>query len=203
MLRYKSCCLIPLLGVLLSACSLFGVQSGDNARHRQAMEQRSEALAKLNSWQLKGRIVITTPDEAWSGQLHWLQNNKHYEIFFNAPTGQGALHLLGDPLGIELQLANGDVHRATDADALLYENTGWKLPLDALWFWVRGMPSPRFKQFVLYDAQGNIESLEQGHWLVEFDRYHSYQGYNFPRKIVIKNAEEIKLKLLVQRWQLG
>jgi len=172
------------------------------ANNQLVLKQREESLAALQNWQLDGRISLTTDDEAWSGKLYWMQNATNYQINFNAPSGQGALQLLGGEHGVELRLANGDLYTAKDTDTLLREQVGWELPIDGLWYWIRGLPNPKMQQSVQMDAQGLIRSLEQENWVIEYDRYQQYRGYQFPRKIVIE-SEDMKVRLIVSRWNVS
>jgi outer membrane lipoprotein LolB len=168
----------------------------------QALQQRQFQLEKLGYWQLSGRVAMITSDESWSGQLYWEQGPSEYLIHFSAPSGQGAMQLAGGVQGVELRLANGDVYQAEDANTLLRRETTWDLPIDALWYWIRGLPDPSLPIKVQMDSQGLISDLTQKQWRVRYNRYQQYGQYYFPRKIVISN-DGTKLKLIVTQWNVS
>jgi len=204
---FKTAVILGIVGQFVTGCVNLG--DGDNAADaalkaskQLALKQRSESLGALQDWQIDGRISLTTDDEAWSGKLYWMQRRGSYQINFNAPSGQGALQLLGDEYGVELRLANGESYTARDTDTLLREQAGWELPIGSLWYWIRGLPDPGLPQSVQVDTEGLVQRLEQNDWVIEYDRYQQYQGYQFPRKIVVE-SEDMKVRLIVSRWNVS
>lgn len=194
-------CLV--LPVLLSACTLFGTPD-ENLIHKddvpQAVEAREQLLSQLHNWQFDGRISLVSSSEAWSGKLYWQQSEEEYVIHFDAPSGQGAMQLYGGNQGVELRLANGESYMAQDANALLKQQTDWDVPVDSLWFWIRGLPSPNLSRHITrVNTEGLITHIAQNEWQIDYDSYQSYQDYQFPRKIVIKR-DDLKLRLIVTNW---
>ncbi|MEJ2180769.1 MAG: lipoprotein insertase outer membrane protein LolB [Gammaproteobacteria bacterium] len=167
------------------------------------IEHRQSQLAVLKNWQLDGRISLVTDNEAWSGQLYWQQNSaSDYFIQFSAPSGQGAMQLLGSSENVELRMANGKSYQAKDADSLLRQETNWELPIGSLWYWIRGLPNPDLPVKATLDQQGLIQALQQNDWHVEYKRYQQYDAFYFPRKIVIQH-EDMKLRLIVTQWTVS
>ena len=196
--------LVLALGVVLSACQSMPVETELSLKQQKAaIEQREAQLAAVNSWELDGRISLVTNDEAWSGQLYWQQGNAaDYFIQFNAPSGQGAMQLLGSNEGVELRLANGQSYSAKDAATLLREETTWDIPIEGLWYWVRGLPDPQLPVKAMLDSQGSIQEMRQNGWHVQYQRYQQYGSLSFPRKIVIQH-EDMKIRLVVTRWTIS
>lgn len=197
-----------MLLLTLASCAALDTSESDGERAEHAEQTtvadavilREKQLASLQNWQFDGRISLVTEDEAWTGKLYWQQQNNDYFIHFNAPSGQGALQLRRNAEGVELQLSNGDVYTAQDPSELLKRETNWDLPLDSLWFWIRGLPSPTMADHMAtLNDDGLIFTIEQNNWHIQFDRYDSYQEHLFPRKIVIKHAD-LKLRLVVTNW---
>ena len=203
-LKFRQALIVFMLGVVLSACQSMPVETQASLQQKKAaVDQREAQLAAVNSWELDGRISLITDDEAWSGQLYWQQGNTaDYFIQFNAPSGQGAMQLLGSDTGVELRLANGKSYSAKDAATLLRQETTWDIPIDGLWYWVRGLPDPQMPVKLTLDPQGAIQEMRQNGWHVEYQRYQRYGSLTFPRKIVIQH-EDMKIRLVVTRWTIS
>ena len=173
------------------------------ATNNAVIEHRQSQLAVLKNWQLDGRISLVTDNEAWSGQLYWQQTSvSDYFIQFSAPSGQGAMQLLGSSKNVELRMANGKSYQAKDADTLLRQETDWELPIRSLWYWIRGLPNPDLPVKTTLDQQGLIQDLQQNDWHVEYKRYQQYDAFYFPRKMVIQH-EDMKLRLIVTQWTVS
>lgn len=188
----------------LSACESMPVEPETGTSQNEfAIHQRQSQLATLTNWQLDGRISLITDNEAWSGQLYWQQNAAaDYFIQFSAPSGQGAMQLLGSDENVELRMANGKTYQAKDADTLLRQETNWELPIDSLWYWVRGLPNPELPVKTTLDPQGLIQDLQQNDWHIQYKNYQQYDAFYFPRKIVIQH-EDMKVRLIVTQWKVS
>lgn len=200
---------LPVLFLVLVSCSTWGPVDSDQAGPdvdkavSDAVDLRKQQMSAIQHWQFDGRISLITEHEAWAGKLYWQQQNSDYFIHFNVPSGQGAMQLRGNGDGVELRLSNGDVYSAEDPSELLKRETDWDLPIDSLWFWIRGLPSPTMsKHMTTLNDEGLIAVIEQNNWHIQFDRYDSYQNHLFPRKIVIKH-EDLKLRLVVTNWTVS
>lgn len=195
---------IIVLGIVLAACQSMPAGPKLSPTQQKAIVGEREAqLASVHNWELDGRISLVTNDEAWSGQLYWQQGNtSDYFIQFSAPSGQGAMQLLGSNDGVELRMANGDSFVAKDAATLLRQETSWDIPIDGLWYWVRGLPDPQMPLKLTLNEQGSIQDMRQDGWHVQYDRYQQYGLMSFPRKIVIQH-EDIKIRLIVTQWTIS
>jgi len=194
-----------LLLLMLPGCSTLQLEDSASPAisqdvQNQLVKMREQQLAAITSWRLGGRFSLVTDGEAWSGKLNWIQQSNHeYLIQFSAPSGQGAMQLLGNDELAELRLANGDSFQATDADALMRQETDWELPINSLWYWVRGLPDPKLPQKIELDSENLIVKLEQESWIVNYNKYQQVESYSLPRKITVEN-ETLKLRLIITKW---
>jgi outer membrane lipoprotein LolB len=168
---------------------------------REAWRQHEQALTALDDWTLAARIAIRTGDDGWNGQLQWHQTPAAYEIQFNAPFGQGAMQLEGDSEGVAMHDSAGETYAAPDAETLLYERLGWRLPLRGLRYWVTGLPEPDRPHSVEYDHAGRLASLQQADWRIRFPAYRRVDGVDLPEKVFIEN-HALSVRLVIDRWQL-
>ncbi len=170
------------------------------AAAQQAQQQR---LAQLDHWRLAARFSAASDDEAWHGTLYWEQNGPGYDIRFLGPFGQGGMQLVGDQGYASLRLSDGQVFSADDAESLLRARTDWRLPLNALRYWVLGRPAPdQLKRRIRRDSQGLLARLKYDGWTVEFRRYTEVEpGLYLPAKIFLENPR-FQVRLVIDTWEL-
>ena len=186
------------LVVLLSACTTQPVVPPSEVNAR--WESRQERLHALDRWKLNGRVSLTTPAEAWQADLVWAQRRRHFDIKLIAPLGQGTIALQGGPDGAELRSSKSPQPvRAPDPEALLYQQTGWQMPVDGLRFWVRGLPAPGGKPELKLDGQGRLTRLDQFGWRIEFVRYRDVSGTDLPDKIFLRK-EDLSVRMIIRDW---
>jgi outer membrane lipoprotein LolB len=190
---------LGLLALLLSACATTPPALSPAAA-RQAWQRHLAQVETLRDWTLAARIAIHTEREGWNGQLQWHQTPSAYQIFFNAPFGQGAVQLQGDARGVVMRDSAGETYTAPDAESLLYERLGWRLPLDGLRFWVTGLPEPHKQHQVEYDFAGRLASLQQAEWHIRYPGYQRVDGVDLPEKVYIEN-HDLSVRLVIDRWQ--
>jgi outer membrane lipoprotein LolB len=189
------------LALALSACATLPPPLSQEAAEK-AWQVHEAQVNKVHQWRLAARLAINTEDEGWNGQLQWRQAPTDFQIAFNAPFGQGALQLTGGEQGVTLQLSDGQTHRASNAEALLYEQLGWRLPVEGLRYWVTGLPAPGQPSVVEYDGQGRLAELRQADWSISYPDYRRIQGIDLPRKVFIEN-HHLSVRLVIDRWELN
>lgn len=168
----------------------------------------------LNSWTLTGRIGIRTPDAAESANLFWRQQAEHYQLKLSGPLGMGSINIDGSPRHIEFQQQGKDPLSGDNAEQLIYQQTGWQLPVTAMQYWVQGLASPDLSidQSQYYppqnsdDSSGNtpakqpLASLQQQDWTIAFKRYQTVDGILLPEKIIISH-QNLRVTLLINQWR--
>jgi len=169
-------------------------------QHRQSLEHKAD-------WTLTARIAGSTEDDAWSGKLSWRQIEGSYQMYFQAPFGQGAVQLLGSPEQVEMRTSDQQVVVADDAESLLYQQLGWRLPLKGLRYWVLGLPMPvtvptDAAAVLAFDETGRLASLQQSQWQVSYEAYRRVDEVELPQKVYLKN-HAMSLRLVIDRWQLN
>ncbi len=180
---------------------------------------RQVKLAAVATWTLKGRIAVNnnaatdiTPGTEInsapapgainiSAMLHWAQQPSDYHIDVVPPFGQGAIRLEGNSEGVVMRLPGGRQLSAASPDALLYAQTGLRLPIRSLRYWVMGRPDPASEVRKVLDDTGRALWLEQSGWRVEFLRYTQINGLDMPDKLVMTRSP-MHLRLVIDRWEL-
>lgn len=173
-------------------------------QQQSALQSRQHALGPIDSWSFSGRLSIKTREEAWTGKVRWQQNAAKFRIHFNSPTGQGAVQLTSNPqFGVEMRVADGGVYYADDAETLLYNHTGWKLPVSGLRSWIIGLPEGNKEIAQLhFDEQGRIDAMEQYQWQIQYLDYQKVEQYDLPRKVVLQN-DQLSLRIVIDLWNIA
>lgn len=161
--------------------------------HRQSVEP-------IQSWTLQGKLGMRSAQESGSGTLFWLQQNDQYDIRLSGPLGRGATRITGDQQGITLEIAGQETLQAASAEELLEEQIGWRLPVNHLLWWVRGLPAPDTPSRLQLDTESRLARLAQSNWTVEYSRYQDVDGVQLPQRMQL-SGYNVLLTLVVTRWE--
>ena len=187
-----------LLILSLSAC----VQAPIENRIAPEWETRKDALLRLQTWNLKGRIAVRTSADSGSGSLHWAQQPNTYALRVIAPFSGGVYELNGAEDAVTLRTPDQYLLQAEDAEALLQQAVGWHFPVSELAYWIRGLPAPSLLvEELLLDAENRISALSQGGWSIRYKRYTLVDGLNMPMRFDLEN-EQVRVRLSVREWTL-
>lgn len=192
-----------LIGLILAlgACSTLPVPPGTDGATEALWQQRQQALAALQSWNLNGRIAVLSAQQGWHAGVRWLEQDGEYQINLDAPLGQGAAEISGNDAGAVLRTGDGEFSAAS-AEDLLEQRLGWRLPVSGLRYWVRGLPDTRAPvESQALDAAGRLTRLQQAGWDIEFKRYASAGPLELPDKIFLTHAgSALEIRLVIERW---
>jgi outer membrane lipoprotein LolB len=195
--------------LLLSACA--GPPTRPSAEAEALWDARLARLAGINTWDVRGRLAVRAPEGGGQATLRWRRQNDRQEIDLTGPLGKQLLKLFEDGQGARMRDAQQREFAAADAQALLWQATGWYVPLAGLRHWIIGVPAPGPAQARELDHQGRLARLRQLDWDVRFQDYMRVDGIDLPRRIVLRylaplgageTAGEFELRLLVQAWDL-
>lgn len=190
-----------LLFVLISGCAHRLPQPIDDWPSHEARVQ------KMSQWQITGKLGVRIPGENGSANLRWQNNKRHYSLDLSGPFGQGRLLISGKPGRVTLQQPGEAPLTADSAETLIYQTTGWTLPVIQLAYWVRGVPAPhqpvvRMEQ----NEAGLLTQLEQAGWLIQYQNYQSVpttgtSSLPLPGRVTATYGD-IRLTLIIRQWQL-
>ncbi len=125
--------IILLLMVSLSACVT--VPTKKQALNQTiSWQQRQNKLSTLTAWTVKGAIGVHNQKDGWSASVNWQQKHGQYQMQLFGPLGAGLIRLNGTPGHVTLLTANNKKAQASSGDALLYQQTGWNLPVDNFYY---------------------------------------------------------------------
>ena len=168
-----------------------------------AWAARQNRLARLTTWQAEGRIGVVSGQDGWHASFQWAQQNSGYRIDLIGPLGQGRVVVESDGQEARVQTQDGRNWTAPDADALLEQNLGVRLPVNGLRYWARGLPEPGSTPTLQTDDQGRLTRLEQNGWVIEYPAYAptSMLNLDMPERIVARRPD-LSVKLVIEQWKL-
>ena len=126
---------------MLGACMGVPVKESDSGG-KAAYDIRAQKLAAVSHWGFVGKISLDDGDQGGSGRLRWAVRQDHSELDFHGAMGRGAWNLTIDPGKAVLREANGTEQTSADVNQIVQDRVGWRLPVDALQWWVRGLAAP-------------------------------------------------------------
>ena len=172
-----------------------------------AEHQRASAAwwSQYETWSFSGRAAISKGDKGGSGRIEWQQRDlKRYEIALSAPVTRQSWRLIGD-LHSEsgrIEGLDGGPRDGEFAENLLFETTGWDVPLQQLGSWVRGMPAYEYPlESADYDANGRMMWLRQSGWIVRYSAWRSGSvgAPDLPVRVEAESADA-RVRLVIEDW---
>ena len=85
----------------------------------------------------------------------------------------------------------------------IVENTGWELPLSALPYWLKGIPSPAYPvESLELDPQTQLLSkLQQDSWEIHYGKYEQFQQFILPTRLDIQR-NGTSARLIIRQWRV-
>ncbi len=159
----------------------------------------SRLVSQLHQWQLQGKLGFKSANQGGSANLRWSQNQQQYQLSLTGPFGAGSATLIGNSTMAELRQDN-QLYTGLP-DQLAIQLTGVPIPVDALSWWARGLPSPHKSESynLVTTANGTAASFTQAGWQLAFSRYSLTPEGTLPRKIIGQHGGH-SFKLVISRW---
>lgn len=160
----------------------------------------SKDSATLTQWEASGRFAYKNIHDGGNASIHWRQNHDHGQLHLSGPMGFGSAELQWHPALATLTTNKGTI-TAPNAETLAAELTGIMLPVDALMYWLRGLPWPHAGAHVVRHGQ-QLSTLKQLGWHIEYDRWQQVDGYWLPHRLKAKHNKD-SFTVVVQQWVLA
>lgn len=163
----------------------------------KAQQERIEAISYFTA---SGKIALRTTGQAESASLTWQQLGKSSHLRLSGPMGLSATTVESN--GKQVVIRQGDETRSWDIDdPQLQYVQGWNLPLGALQYWLKGVPSPILElELLQLDPAGELpQSLQQQGWRVEYQEFASFEGYILPTRLEL-SREETSARIILRSW---
>ncbi|MDG1462926.1 MAG: lipoprotein insertase outer membrane protein LolB [Gammaproteobacteria bacterium] len=189
--------------VLVSACSSMQVS---RAPQSSEADERIARLSTLTEWSMEGRIAVKQSSGGGQGRLSWQQAGNTTDIRLAGPLGAGAMNIHWVPEEVTVRGADLDLqHRYSGEDAaekFLAEQLGWSFPAGSIRYWLLGIPNPAYPYRQQFSISGELLSIQQLEWLVEYQRFALVDGRSLPAKLQVEGSD-VRLRLVVDDWNLS
>lgn len=161
------------------------------------------ARAEVRDFALDARFAlrISLADrapESSGGRLAWEHKNGNDRILISSPLGAAVAEIDATPTLSRLRTADGQTREAADADALMAEVTGQRLPIRQLPAWLLGRGGGKLEK----DAGGRPLRLAAAGWLVDY-AYADEAPDALPERVTLRRADEIELRLRIEEWRVS
>ena len=166
--------------------------------------RRQLSMSLMPSWQMGGRAALRFKSNAWTFGLNWVQRNKQqFSLQIRNPITGTVVGLLDQNPGKATLRSRGKVSSGPDAERLLQQQLGVKMPVNGMPYWIRGVMAPQYPVGkVTLDAKGRPKQIVQAGWVMDYFNYANLSFDALPRKINIsRKQEQVNVRILAKQWK--
>jgi outer membrane lipoprotein LolB len=165
-------------------------------------EKRSSgAASRISSWNVRGSMSAKAKGKGWSATMNWAQHGSNsYQIRLNGPLGGGSV-LISRQGGTTTFQDGSKRSSSSNTEALLLQQTGVRIPVNSLYYWVRGVAAPGKPQAERYDNNHHLIQLRQNGYVIDYSQYTVVNGQTLPRSIRLQ-GNGIMVKLNISSWSI-
>jgi outer membrane lipoprotein LolB len=157
--------------------------------------------ANITSWEIRGAIAAKNRTKGWSATMNWTQSGpNNYQIRLIGPLGNGAV-IITKQDGFVTFKDGPKTSTSRNGEELLFKQTGTRLPVDNLYYWVRGMPAPGEVQSQKRDGSNYLSQINQNGYTVNFTGYTLVNGKVLPSAIRLE-GRGLMVKLMIRHWNI-
>ena len=195
---------MALMLVVLNACVSTPPKPVFDQSH-ELWDLRQQRLSSIDQWDLRGRVALYINNEVHNIGLNWTRTSSHSTITLEAPLSQGMVKLETRPEAVTLTTSEGTIYTGHDAEQVLFQSTGWSIPVEGLTTWITGINHASSDYVPDIDASGKAISLNQDNWRINYLNYapsklSAYNNPELPQKIYMKH-DQLALKIVIDQWQ--
>jgi outer membrane lipoprotein LolB len=192
--------LLVVLSLLLAACfQRHKARGGDDLAAETALAVRESTLDAKQRFALRGRIGVSNGKDAGSAQFRWQQTEQDFVFELVVSITSKRFELSGKPGLYRLTDSEGNVRTGFEAETLLLEATGWRVPVRQMRYWIRAMRAPDFSADLSYDVSGRPKELKQAGWTVNYKLWGEQTMLAMPRKIEATRGKD-RVRVIIARW---
>jgi len=150
-------------------------------------------------------VALRQQGKGGSGRIEWQQHGSRYRIRLSAPVTRQSWQLSGDLAAgyARIEGIEGGPFEDADGEALLWEATGWEIPVRSLSDWMRGINHA----IGGFDSEGRPQQFQHDGWNVSYQLWHPTTDTlpSLPKRIeavrVDGGAEAARIRLMIDRWE--
>lgn len=171
------------------------------ANEAMPLVERKAKTNSVSSFNISGAMAAKNKNKGWSASLNWAQQGvDSYQIRLMGPLGGGTV-LIDRKGGAVTYKEGAKTWSASNADELLQKHTGIRLPVNSLYYWVRGLPAPGKVDSTKQDQYNHLSQLRQSGYTIDYPRYTSVKGIDLPSMIRLQ-GQGTSIKLVIRQWKV-
>ncbi|MBG6241656.1 MAG: lipoprotein localization protein LolB [Candidatus Symbiopectobacterium sp. Dall1.0] len=194
--------LLPLASLLLTACTLTKPSGPSATSDSPAWLQHKQQVQQLSQYQTRGAFAYLSDSKKLSANFFWHESStQRYRLLLTNPFGGTELELRAQPDGIQITDGQGKRYIGKDAEYMLSQLTGMRIPLTNLRQWMIGLPGDA-QQFTLDEhARLSTATLVQNGltWEVKYLGYDDSVTPPLPNALELTQGEQ-RIKLKMNSW---
>ena len=167
-------------------------------------QQRQGVMNRMQSWSMGGRAALRFKADAWTFGLNWVQRNRQqYSLQIKHPITGTVIGILDHSPGKATLKSRGKVSTGPDAERLLQQQLGVKMPVNGMPYWIRGVMAPQYPVGkVTFLTNGRPKQIIQAGWVIEYASYNGNGLNALPTRLNIsRNQEQVNVRILAKQWQ--
>lgn len=162
--------------------------------------ERRAALQADDTFALSGRVALSAAGTGTNASLRWRQEGDLTQLTLDGPLGVGGAAIEVQGGSIDLRTSQGEHLTGDAARAELERRAGFPLPLEALRYWVRGVPRPGATAAESIDtARQRPTRLVQDGWEIDYAAWFDRAAGGLPRRLAARRGDT-RVRLVVDRW---
>lgn len=194
-------------GVLMATVSVCFLAACAVPKHMSptgALVSPEQWFKSQSHWRMQGRIALSDGESGGQLSMAWRQSDGVTSIDLRSGLGGRWWRLAYDEMGARLEGSEQAMWSASEPEELVYEATGWPMPISAFGDWIKGLPSPD-DQALEFDQAGRLVGLEYDGWTVELGGYEASwaddgQSVVLPSRFEFERAPH-RVRVVLNRWQ--
>lgn len=166
----------------------------------QAWKDRASYLNEHESWTAHMSLIGVTEQQKFKTRVVWEQQSDQYQIKLRDFIGRTIAVIDGSATGVVAKTSKGKRYQGSDAEALINELFGIRIPVTGMRYWLQGLPQPNNKveQLTLTD-DGLAENIHQQGWHITYPNYLDNVPYKMPSDVLLA-FDELELTVNVSQW---
>jgi outer membrane lipoprotein LolB len=183
----------------LMAAACAPVATRPTTAAEETVQQAREArLAQKPDWSFRGRVALSQGNQGGNAGIRWRQRGAEYDIELTAPITGQRWHLQSQDGRVSLEGLEGGRREGSDAEALLLEATGWRIPVASMSAWARGARAPGPSELRV-DPGSLPATLVQDGWTIEYRAWLPGEP-PLPQKLFARRGDA-SVRLVVESWE--
>ena len=162
---------------------------------------RMAQLRSLKNWQVQGSLGIHNHHHKGASlSFSWEQTPVGYRLLLWGPFNQPFIEIESTATGVCLQ-TNNKIYEAKEAEILIHQQLGIKLPIGYFTDWLRGLPSPRRRSERVLNGTNHLLKLHQAGWMVRYLKYNKIRYLDLPTQMLMIHGPWYA-RVIVTHWKI-